>query len=145
MCDTYTLPIAPLRAPNRQPPLRLQSQRAARDGDKPTVDRNRHNATGCNRAQRKLVRARAGGNGVPFPFPGHGLHPGRSGMHRALGVCLLLAVMPIDRTEPGYPTRLTSPNAADIVISTGRYSNIESTPQGRQASETAQLLPRNPV
>ena len=101
MCETCNLPTAPLRAPNRQPPICPQSQRSARDGGKLSVDGNRQNATGCSRAQRKLVPARARphafhaswlqsqqsrarprpharGNGVPFPFSRHGLRLARS-------------------------------------------------------------------
>ena len=145
MCETCSLPIAPLRAPNRQPPLRLQSQRAARDGDELTVDRNRHNATEYNRAQRKLVPARAR-EATAFRFPSLGMD-----CTQVAAECTGRLELPSPSRHANRPngtkisTRLTSPNAADIVISTGRYSNIESTPQGRQASETAQLLPRNPV
>ncbi len=71
MCETCSLPTAPLRAPKRQPPIRTQSQRVARDGDKLTVYRNRHNATGYNRAQRKLVPARAR-EATAFRFPSLG-------------------------------------------------------------------------
>ena len=83
MPETCKLPTASLRAPNRHPSFHSQSQRAQRDDAKLATGRIRHNATGYDRAQRKLVPARAharvGGNGVPFPFPRHGLRPGRSG------------------------------------------------------------------
>ena len=66
MCETCNLPTAPLRAPNRQPPICPQSQRSARDGGKLAVDGNRQNATGCSRAQRKLVPARARARQRPY-------------------------------------------------------------------------------
>ena len=51
-----------------------QSPRGARTGGKLAVDGNRHNATGCSRAQRKLVRARARGvfpHVIPAPCLRH--------------------------------------------------------------------------
>ena len=130
---------------NMQTADRAQSQRAARADAKLTVCRNRHNATECSRVQRKLVRARAR-EATAFRFPSLGMDCAQG----AAGWAYRLE-LPSPSRHANKPngtklsTRLTSPNAADIVISTGRYSSIESTPQGWQASETPQLLPRNPV
>ncbi len=86
MPETCKLPTASLRAPNRHPsstPNRNIHQETMPNSRSAESDRIRHNATGYDRAQRKLVPARAHarvrGNGVPFPFPRHGLRPGRIG------------------------------------------------------------------
>ena len=85
MCETCRLPTAP----NRQPPLRAQSQRAARADAKLAVSRIRQNATESDEAQRKLVRARAReATAFRSPFSRHGLRPGRSGLGVSFGVAV---------------------------------------------------------
>ena len=100
MHEIRKLPTASLRAPSRHPssaPNHCARQETMPNLRSAESDRIRHNATGYDRAQRKLVPARAHarvrGNGVPFPFP------------RAQGAadfwsCRPRAVMPIDRTKP---------------------------------------------
>lgn len=136
MCETYTLPIAPLRAPNRNAPQETATNSPSTEIDTMRQDATERNGNSCPRAR----------EATEFRFPSLGMD------------CTQVAAEctgRLDLPSPSHhanrpngtkiPTRLTSPNAADIVISTGRYSNIESTPQGRQASETAQILPRNSV
>ena len=83
MCETCKPPVASLRAPNRHPSLYPQSQRAPRDDAKLTVRRIRQNSTEYDRmrqnATKTRARTRARQRRSVFPFPRHGLRPGRSG------------------------------------------------------------------
>ena len=96
MPETCKLPTASLHDPNRyssSAPNRGAPQETMPNSRSAEFDRIRHNATGCSRMQPKLVRARARGNGVPFPFPRHELRPDRSGCDVPLGVAV---------SEPSY-------------------------------------------
>ena len=68
MCETCKPPVASLRAPNRHPSFYFQSQRAPRSDANLAVRRIRQNSTEYDKTLRKLVRARARGNGVLFPY-----------------------------------------------------------------------------
>ena len=87
MRETYH-PQPPTSFPRRweSTPLRPNSRR---DGPSPAVYRIRHSTTEFVELQRKLVRARARGNGVPFSFSRHGLLPSRSRFDVSLGVAAL--------------------------------------------------------
>ena len=81
MCETSKLPNKSLRVPNRH--------------SSSAPNRNIHRETTPNlrsaehdRVQRKLVPAWEA-TALPFPFPRHGLRPGRSGFDVSLGVAAL--------------------------------------------------------
>ena len=124
-------------APNRSAPQEPMPNSRSAGFDRMRQSPTKHNENSCAPARARQRRS------VP-PSLGMDCAPGATGWAYRLE-------LPSPSRHANKPngtklsTRLTSPNSADIVISTGRYSNIESTPQGWQASETPQLLPRNPV
>ena len=71
MRETSKLPTASLRAPNRHLSFHSQSPRAPRGDTKLAVSKILQNATESDEPLRKLVRARARGNGIPFPSSRH--------------------------------------------------------------------------
>ncbi len=68
MRETSKLPTASLRAPNRHLSFHSQSPRAPRDDAKLAVSKILQNATESDEPLRKLVRARARGNGRSASF-----------------------------------------------------------------------------
>ena len=83
MRETSELPTASLRAANRHPSFYAQPHRAPRQDAKLALSRIRQNPTQCNTVRQHTTKTRARacarGNGIPFPFPRHGLRPDRRG------------------------------------------------------------------
>ncbi len=83
MCEICKLPVAERRDRNPHRSFYSQSQRAPRDDAKLAVRRIRQNSTECDRirqnATKTRARTRARQQRSVFPFPRHGLRPGRNG------------------------------------------------------------------
>ena len=97
MCEICKLPTASLRALNRRPSFHSQSQRTPRDDLKLAVSKIRQDATEFSELQRKLVPARARGNGyskTPPSAPGQ-CPPEREATHRSPATVRRAAPMPV--------------------------------------------------
>ena len=103
MCETCRLPTAP----NRQPPFRARSQRAARADAKLAVSRIRHNPTESNTIRRKLVCARDARTRArqrrSVSLLSAWIAPRAQRVGCIAWSCPPIAVMPIVRTEASYP------------------------------------------
>ena len=66
-------------------------------------DKNRQNSTRLFRNSCPHARARARGNGVPFPFSRHWVAPRSQRTRRIAWSCRLIRATPIHRTEPLGP------------------------------------------
>ena len=107
-----------------------QSPRGARTGGKLDVDGNRHNATGCSRVQRKLVRARARGifpHVIPAPCLRHShTHP-RHSREAFPPTSFPLPVYVIPTLLPSFPRRRESPRLQRIGAPSPRSAAPVST------------------
>ena len=74
---------APRTVTRHSTPNRSAPQEPMPNSRSAGFDTIRHNPTKSN--ENSCVRTRARGNGVPFPFSGHGLPPRRSGFDASLG------------------------------------------------------------
>ena len=137
MRETSKLPTESLRAPNRHLSFHSQSPRAPRGDTKLAVSKILQNATESDEPLRKLVRARARGNGIPFPFSRHGLHPSSFPRRResSLGMDCALSSFPRRRESSlGMDCALSSFPRRRRESSLGVDCALSSFPRRRESS-----------